>query len=92
MITINEVKQIVGRLSLENVSLANEYFIDDLSCIIYRNDTFEYGGTIINHKHIDLEFSFGEYYEIQETMSLFGFICMLCDFPLSEQEWVIYQK
>ncbi len=92
MITIKEVYQIIGKLSLENSSISNNDLIDNLSCIIYRNDMFECGNTMINHKHIDMEFSFGEYYEIHETSPLFRFICTLCDFPLSEQEFMIYQK
>lgn len=37
MITINEVKQIISKLSLENSSTSDDLF-DDISCIIYRND------------------------------------------------------
>lgn len=94
MITINEVKQIVSKLSLDNSSILEVGSIDDISCIIYRNDVFECENTIISSRHIDIEFSFGEYYEIHETTSSFQFICTLCNLPLSEeeQEFIIYQK
>lgn len=91
MITIQEVRQIVDQLSIKSF-LSNNDLIDSLSCIIYRNDMFECGDTTINSKHIDIEFSFGEYCEIHESSPLFQFICTLCDFQLSEQEFIIYQK
>lgn len=94
MITINEVKQIIGKLALENLSVPDDNLIEDVSCIIYRNNAFECGGTTINSKYIDIEFLFGEHYEIHETSPAFQFICTLCSLPLSEeeQEFIIYQK
>lgn len=74
MITFGEVKQIVCKLSLENLSVSTDAVIDDISCIVYRNSVFEYGSITINHRHIDIEFLFGESYEIHETSSLFQFI------------------
>lgn len=93
MITINEVKQIANKLSLEKLS-TSEDLINDISCIIYRNNVFECGNATIISRHIDIEFSFGEYYEIHETNSVFQYICTLCNLPLlqDEQEFVIYQK
>lgn len=79
---------------MENQSISEDDLIKDISCIIYRNDMFECDGTTINSKHIDIEFSFGEYYEIHETTAIFQYICALCNLPLSEteQELIIYQK
>lgn len=94
MITINEVKQIISKLSLEKYHTSDDDLINNISCIIYRNDVFEYGNITTNSRHIDIEFLYGEYYEIHETTSLFQFICALCNLPLlqEEQELVIYQK
>jgi len=94
MITIDEVKQIVSKLSLGNLSASDDGFIEDISCIVYRNHVMKCGGTAVNSRHIDIEFSFGEYYEIHETTPAFRFVCTLCNFPLSEeeQELIIYQN
>ncbi len=94
MITINEVKQIISKLSWENISGSDENLIDDITCIIYRNDVFDCGNTTINSRHIDIEFSFGEYYELHENSPAFQLICSLCDLQSAEeeQEFIIYQK
>lgn len=93
MITINEVKQIVSKLVLENAMISDDELTGDISCIIYRADVFGSGDTAINSRHIDIEFSFGEFYEIHETSPVFQFICTLCGLPLPEkQEFIIYQK
>lgn len=94
MITLNEVKQIVDKLSLEDLPATDDNLIDDISCIVYCNDVFECGDETINSRHIDIEFSFGDYYEIQEEDPVFQFICTLCNLPMTEdeQELIIYQK
>ncbi len=94
MITLNEVKQIVDKLSLEDLPVTDDNFIEDISCIVYCNDVFECGDSTVNSRHIDIEFSFGEYYEIQEDDPAFQFICTLCNLPMTEdeQELIIYQK
>ncbi len=94
MITLNEVKQIVDKLSLEDLTVTDDNLIEDISCIVYCNDVFECGDITINSRHIDIEFSFGENYEIQEDDPVFRFICTLCDLPMTEeeQELIIYQK
>lgn len=93
MITANEVKQIVSKLFSENISSDNE-LMEDISCIIYRRDEFECGDSTIYHKHIDIEFSFGEYREISQDTSDFQFICRLCNLTPSdeEREIILYQK
>ncbi len=94
MITLNEVKQIVNSLSLQNPSIWDARVIDDISCIVYRNDVFECGDTTINNRHIDIELSFGEYYEICEETPLFQSICNICNLLKleEEQEIIIYKK
>ena len=94
MITTNQVWQIMNKLFPENASMPYNEIIDDISCIIYRNDIFECGDKTIHSKHIDIEFSFGECYEIPQDNPVFQFICNICNFPLSEetQELIIYQK
>lgn len=94
MITIYEVKQIVRKLPSKNLSISDDDLIKDISCIMYRNDVYECGNTTISSRHIDIEFSFGEYYEIHESTPVFQFICTLCNLSLSEkeQEFIIYQK
>lgn len=91
VITIDEVKQIAHELFLENLSVSEDDFIEDTSCIIYRNDVLECGGNTIHSKHIDIEFSYGECCEIPQTAPAFQFICKLCKFTPSEKEFTIYQ-
>lgn len=94
MITSNQVEQIIGKLSLQNKAILDENLGDDVSCIVYRKDVFEYGNNVIISRHIDIEFSFGEYFEVSEETSLFQFICTLSNLSLcqEEEEIVIYQK
>ena len=61
----------------------------------YYVDVFECDGdTSIIERHIDIEYSFGEYYEVPEGSELFQFICSLYGLPLlqEEKEITIYQK
>ena len=82
------------KLFPENSFMPDKELIGDISCIIYRNDLFECDGKTIHSKHIDIEFSFGEYYEIPQVDPAFQFICNLCKLALPEetQEFIIYQK
>lgn len=93
MITLNEVKHISSKVFLENIGVLDSDLSEDLSCIAYRIDVFECGDTFIIDRHIDIEYSFGEYYEVHEDTSLFQFICTLCGLSLHEEkEIIIYQK
>lgn len=94
MITLNEVKQIVDKLSLDDLPETDGNLIDDISSIVYCNDVFECGDETVSSRHIDIEFSFGDYHEIQEDDPVFQFICTLCNLPMTEveQELIIYQK
>lgn len=92
MLTTSEVGEILNQLYTENTSSSNNDLFNAVECIVYRNDIFECGAAGQGYRHIDIEFSFGDYYEIAETTSLFYFVCSLCDFPQSEQEWILYQQ
>lgn len=92
MLTTSEVGEILNQLYAENTSSSNNDLFEAVECIVYRNDIFEYGAATQGYRHIDIEFSFGDYYEIAETTALFQFVCSLCDFPQSEREWILYQQ
>ena len=93
MITMEKVKQISSKISLEN-GISEDELGEDISEIVYRVDVFECEDAPMIDRHIDIEYSFGECYEVQEDTSLFQFICELCGLPLlqEEEEIVIYQK
>lgn len=94
MITIDEVRQIIGKLSEEELPELDGDLIDEISCIVYLNEVFDCGDTTVNSRHVDIEFSFGDYYEIHEDDPAFQFIRELCDLPMTdeEQELIIYQN
>lgn len=94
MITTYEIRQIMNKLFPENSFTQGMGLIEDISCIIYRNDIFECDDKTIHSKHIDIEFSFGESYEIPQASPEFQFICNICNLALPEetQELIIYQK
>lgn len=85
MITINDVKQISKKMSLENGISEND-LSEDVSEIVYRTDVFECDDASIIDRHIDIEYSFGDYYEVHEDSPLFQFICALCNLSLAQEE------
>lgn len=93
MITINDVKQISKKISLENGISEND-LSEDVSEIVYRTDVFECDDASIIDRHIDIEYSFGDYYEAHEDSPLFQFICALCNLSLAqgEEEIILYQS
>ena len=93
MITINDVKQIISKLSLEK-GILDDNLSEDVSEIVYRVDVFECGDTPIIDRHIDIEYSFGDYCEIREDNPLFQFISTLCNLSLGqkEEEIILYQN
>lgn len=94
MITIDSVKQISQKISLEN-SLSNDNLSGDVTEIVYQMDVFECGDTPIIDRHIDIEYFFGDYYEVHEENPLFQFICVLCNLSLAqveEEEIILYQN
>ena len=93
MITMDDVKQISQKISLEN-GISDDDLSEDVSEIAYRIDVFECGDSPIIDRHIDIEYSFGDYYEVHEDSPLFQFICELCNLSLTqeEEEIILYQN
>lgn len=94
MLTIDEVRQISQKLSLEN-GISTDTLSEEISSITYYIDLFPYGDTPIIDRHIEIEYTFGEYYEIPENTPLFSLICTLCNLPLfskEEKQIILYQK
>ena len=94
MFTLNEVKQICRQLSLEDTGAADDNLSEDISCIVYRIDVIDCDTTVIIDRHVDIEYSYGDYYEVSEDTPLFQFIGTLCELPLldTEQEIILYQE
>ena len=93
MITMDDVKQISQKISLEN-GISDDDLSEDVSEIVCRTDVFECGDTPIIDRHIDIEYSFGDYYEVHEDNPLFQFICTLCNLSLAQEreEIILYQN
>ena len=93
MITMDDVKQISQKISLEN-GISDDDLSEDVSEIVYRVDVFECGDTPIIDRHIDIEYSFGDCYEVHEDNPLFQFICELCSLSLAQEEEkiILYQN
>ena len=93
MITMEDVKRISQKISLEN-GISDDALNEDVSEIVYRIDVFECGDISIIDRHIDIEYSFGDYYEVHEDTPLFQFICALCNLSLAqeEEEIILYQN
>lgn len=93
MLTANDVKKISRQIAIEN-GMADDHLSEDIIRIVYCADVFECGGSSVIDRHIDIEYSFGEYYEVRENASLFPFICTICGLPLLQEETkvIIYQK
>lgn len=94
MLTLDEVKRLCHKLSVEITGKPDDTLYEDVSCITYYNDVIDCGDTVVTHRHIDIEYSFGDSYEICEDTALFLYICTLCNLPLlkTEEEIVLYQN
>lgn len=94
MLTRNEVMEICNRLSMENAEILDYDIAEEISSIVYRIDVYITGNERIICRHVDLEYSYGEYYEICEDNALFEYISTVCYLPLlqEDQEIVIYQS
>ena len=93
MITMDDVRQISQKISLEN-GISDDDLSEDVSEIAYRIDVFECGDSPVIDRHIDIEYSFGDYYEVHEDSPLFQFICELCNLSSAqeEEEIILYQN
>lgn len=95
MMNLNGVKQVINKLALEKTMVQNNDLSNEVSCIVYRVDIFKRGDDNIISRHIDIEFTFGDYYEICEDNSIFQYICSLCGLQTSmkeQDEVLLYQK
>lgn len=93
MITIDDVKQIISKIALEN-GIGDNDLSEDVFEIVYRTDVFKLDDETVIDRHIDIEFSFGDFYEVHEDNPLFQFISALCSLPLAqeEEEIILYQN
>lgn len=93
MLTIDDVRQISNKISLKN-GISDDNLSEDVSEIVYRVDVFECNDTPIIDRHIDIEYSFGDYYEVHEENPIFQFICALCSLSLTQEEGeiILYQN
>lgn len=91
---LDDVKQICQKISLENFEMPDEILYEDIYCIIYRCDLIKCDNMVLTYRHIDIEYSFGEFYEICEDTSLFRYINTLYNLLLLKEnkEIVLYQK
>lgn len=94
ILTWNEVKQIFHQLYLEHAGISEEILCEDISRIVYCSDVIDCGSATIIHRHIDIEYSFGDFCEICEDTLVFQSICTLCRLPLlnEKKDIVLYQK
>lgn len=96
MISSDEVKNIIGQLELKNGVIARSDLSEDVCCITYHIDIFKYGDCSIMNKHIDIEFIFGDYCEIQEGEAIYQYIFKLCNLQTlkadEEVVMILYQK
>ena len=93
MITMDDIRQISQKISLEN-GISDDDLSEDVSEIVCRTDVFECGDTPIIDRHIDIEYSFGDCYEVHEDNPLFQFVCELCSLSLAQEEEkiILYQN
>lgn len=98
MINSDELNQILENLSfiIERDNHADYDLSEDVSRIVYYVDIFECGSSNIISRHIDIDFIFGDCYELHEEDALFQSIFTRCNLQTiaedSEQEIILYQK
>lgn len=89
MLTSTDVQNILRFLGASADDLSK-----DVDCIVYRTDVFSCGEEAIISRHIDIEFTFGEHYEIADTLPLFDWICDHSGLAPSSEETAVllYQQ
>ena len=98
MLNISDVEKIIIKLSkdnIENTTIPTEALSNDVSCIIYRTDIFKYGDKNVIRRHMDIEFTFGGFYEINEDNQMFQYVCSLCNLQIHKDEQndiILYQN
>lgn len=95
LLTAEQVEEVIGQL---NVIQHMEWHADEVSSVHFRVDVFAYGGLEKVERHIDLDFTFGEYVELWENEGLYQYIFDLCHLQEMnedkerEREILLYQK
>lgn len=97
MLTKDDVKEISRRMASEKTDGAEDCSWEDISAVVCRVDVFpldDDGGESVLHRHIDIEYSFGDYYEAEEEDPLFRFIAGLSGLVLPEEETeiILYEE
>lgn len=98
MINSDELNQILENLPFisERDNRADYDLSEDISRIVYYIDIFECGNSDIVSRHIDIDFIFGDCYELHEEDALFQSIFTRYNLQTitedSEQEIILYQK
>ncbi len=96
MLTSDQVKEICRLLSLEITGTSDDTdaLFADVSQVVFRREVTDCGDAVFAARHIDLEYSFGDYCEIAEGTPLFGYISGLCSLPEEkvETEMVLYEE
>lgn len=98
MINSDELNQILENLPFisERDNRADYDLSEDISRIVYYVDIFECGNSDIVSRHIDIDFIFGDCYELHEEDALFQSIFTQYNLQTitedSEQEIILYQK
>ena len=87
MITKYELWLIAEKLSEENFFDTGAASAGEITSVVYRCDALDCGGASVRVRHIDVEFSSGEFYEIRESSPLFRFVCGLSGCPPLGGEW-----
>lgn len=80
-LSVKDVEKILAILESQHMLEPGDVTADDVSCIVYRHDMFECGREILDRRHIDIEFPFGEFLEIHENTPAFDLIIRLFDIP-----------
>lgn len=88
LITLENIKEFLRIIQLNENSLSR-----DVHLIAYRIDCFDCGDEKIIMKHIDIEFDFGECYEIHQGEELYNYIYEFCNLDeIKENEKILYMK
>lgn len=88
--TDKQINNIIKKLNSEYISK------EDISKITFYSEIIKYGNTIKINKHINIDFTFGDYIELHESEELYKYIFNLCNLCLSKAEdettITLYQK
>lgn len=87
MLSLENIKEIIKKLPASNYDVS-----DDVSFVVYCIDSFEYNDQRWTDRHIDIEFIFGDTYEIHEGEILFDYILSMCHIENMEEEEILYKK